>query len=932
MKKKPDKRVVSHAPKKVMPPRKQPAKPSSSAPLTEQQFKALLENNESIIALLNKKKELCYLSSSATLITGWTARDLQGTGIKKRIHPADWEYVGGLLKTALKQPGYPIPVIGRVLHKNGQTRWLEGSITNKCNDSRVAGIIINLHDITRRFEAEKKIAKALRLYYFLSQVNQMLFRAHDEQSLFQQACHIAVSIGQFRMAWVGIIDTKRDRLLPVYHAGEEQQYLSKIKAITVKAAAGSRGPSGSAIRLRQTVVCNDIATDPAMAPWRAAARKRGYASSIAVPIKKFGQVIGTFNLYAGERSFFDDEEVKLLEEATADLSYALENLDREDQRKKAEAAIAESEKRYQLLTAISPVGIFHTDPTGYTTYVNPHWCKITGMSFEKALGYGWLDAVHPDDRVRLQQHWQDATENAELSVSEYRFIRPDGKLVWVMGQAIPERDSNKNIISYVGTTTDITERKLAEEKIRDSAEKYRTLVDQASDSIMLMDNNGYILEVNRRSSQLLGYSAAELEQLHFKELINFENDSTPFRLQELRAGKIIIQKRKLFRKDRSLVDVEISARQLPDSRILCFIRDLTERITTEQQLELEKTLSDQIINSLPGIFYLSDTTPRLLRWNKAFETISGYSAAELSSMRPIKVFDPADHAALLSAMDKTYRTGAADVEARMLCKNGKRIPFYFTGARIEYEGAPAMVGTGIDITERVKAEAAIRQSEERYRTLIEQASDAIFIADTDGNFITINKAACEMSQYSEAELMKMKFHDFTLAEDLKKNPYHFEELRAGRSVTTERVIRRKDNSLVHVEVSAKMLSDKRLLIFVRDISERTKAQNAIFHEKNLSDSIINSLPGIFYLFTHEGKYLRWNKNFEKVTGYNARDIRKLHPLQLIGEEDREMITHKIAGVFTSGEESAQALLITKTGKKFRFILPALPLSTKAIYA
>lgn len=129
-----------------------------------------------------------------------------------------------------------------------------------------------------------------------------------------------------------------------------------------------------------------------------------------------------------------------------------------------------------------------------------------------------------------------------------------------------------------------------------------------------------------------------------------------------------------------------------------------------------------------------------------------------------------------------------------------------------------------------------------------------------------------------------------------------------------------------------MLSDKRLLIFVRDISERTKAQNAIFHEKNLSDSIINSLPGIFYLFTHEGKYLRWNKNFEKVTGYNARDIRKLHPLQLIGEEDREMITHKIAGVFTSGEESAQALLITKTGKKFRFILPALPLSTKAIYA
>ncbi len=97
------------------------------------------------------------------------------------------------------------------------------------------------------------------------------------------------------------------------------------------------------------------------------------------------------------------------------------------------------ERRYQTLAEISPVGIFHTDANGFTTYVNPRWCEISGLSSEQALGNGWLNAVHEDDKKILALGWKAATELHETSFSEYRFIRPNGTIAWVIGQATPEK-------------------------------------------------------------------------------------------------------------------------------------------------------------------------------------------------------------------------------------------------------------------------------------------------------------------------------------------------------------------------------------------------------------------------------------------------------------------------------------------------------------
>jgi PAS domain S-box-containing protein len=142
-----------------------------------------------------------------------------------------------------------------------------------------------------------------------------------------------------------------------------------------------------------------------------------------------------------------------------------------EQRKQVEQALKESELRFRVLAESAPVGIFKTDALGTTNYVNPRWCEISQLSFKEAIGDGWLNAIHPDDRDNLALGWQQTTLISSSSKVEYRFIHPDGSIAWVMGQAVPQNDKNGNVIGYIGTITDITERKKMEADLIVSKEK-----------------------------------------------------------------------------------------------------------------------------------------------------------------------------------------------------------------------------------------------------------------------------------------------------------------------------------------------------------------------------------------------------------------------------------------------------------------------------
>ncbi|RTY95140.1 PAS domain S-box protein [Flavobacterium sp. GT3R68] len=600
----------------------------------EKRFRALVENNDGIITLIDQNMKTLFRSSSSARVNGYSHEEYENLAPEDYFHPDYLEYVLEMMKKSLANPGIPIPVLFQVKHKKGHYIWLEGVITNMLDDPSVKGVIANLKDITDRKKdtetliserdkfakiaatspgliysmrqskngtlsypyasdaiqeiygftydeikddaskifklihpddldyvinkivetnskliplkeeyrylhptkglvwhdvnslpviepqgtvichgiitditsrvlAEQKINKANRLYLFISQIDQMIVRTSEKQTLFREACDIAVNIGKFKMAWIGIIDEESRNVIPAMIAGEENGYLSRVKTISTEDIPEGRGPSGTAIREERSVICNDIENASWELLWKEDALERDYLSSMSIPIKKFGKVFGVFSFYANEKNFFDSEEIALLEEATSDVAFALEYFESEALRKKAEEGIFESEQRYHTLTEVSPVGIFRTDETGYTTYVNPSWCEISGLPFDKAVGNGWLDAVHKDDLKIVSDGWQKAVSSQRNSLTEYRFVRPDGTIRWVIGQATPEKNSENEIVGYIGTTTDITERKVTEEEFQKIHKKIEAIIDAIPDLMFEVDKAGHIYNYHSHRNDLL---------------------------------------------------------------------------------------------------------------------------------------------------------------------------------------------------------------------------------------------------------------------------------------------------------------------------------------------------------------------------------------------------------------------------------------------
>jgi PAS domain S-box-containing protein len=193
--------------------------------------------------------------------------------------------------------------------------------------------------------------------------------------------------------------------------------------------------------------------------------RRAVVSGVAVCVLIGGTLIGFFFVLLGRVQRDVADRSSRLAEAQHVLAVANASLEEEiAERKRRESALRDSEARLETLARISPVGIFRTDADGHCIYVNPRWCEIADLSADDARGRGWARALHPDDRDRIAGEWDGAASGRAPFRSEYRFVRSDGVTTWVLGQATAERASDGTVIGYVGTITDIDERKRAEQR------------------------------------------------------------------------------------------------------------------------------------------------------------------------------------------------------------------------------------------------------------------------------------------------------------------------------------------------------------------------------------------------------------------------------------------------------------------------------------
>ena len=446
--------------------------------------------------------------------------------------------------------------------------------------------------VQRIQDSEAKMHRLNRELRAISNCNQTLLRATDEQSLLEETCRIVCEEAGYRMAWVAYAEHDEAKSVrPVAWAGAEEGYLVTVSITWADTERGS-GPTGTAIRSGKTCCIQDFATDPRVAPWRESALQYGFRSTIALPLKdEHANTFGSLTIHSAQPNAFTSEEIRLLEELAADLAFGIVTLRSRAARKQAEQKVA------LLSFALDNVRetAFLVDDKGRFHYVNEGGCRVLGYSHAELLGLGVADIDPEFPAQRWSDHWSDLKAQRSRTF-ESRHRTRDGRIFPV--------EISANYFEYGGRAynlalvRDITERKRAEEKINHLA----AIVESTDDAVIGKTLDGKIISWNQGAEQIYGYTAGKIIGQPISVLVPASHrEELDAIMVRLKAGEKIQHLETVrVRKDGQAIDVAVTISPIKDAggRIVgasTIARDITERKRAENEIrKLNEELEQRV--------------------------------------------------------------------------------------------------------------------------------------------------------------------------------------------------------------------------------------------------------------------------------------------------------------------------------------------------
>ncbi|HEY9825549.1 MAG TPA: PAS domain S-box protein [Stenomitos sp.] len=428
------------------------------------------------------------------------------------------------------------------------------------------------------------------------------------------------------------------------------------------------------------------------------------------------------------------------------------------ERKRTEAALRESEQRYATLSQISPVGIFRTDIQGDCLYTNARWCELAGLTPEAAQGKGWLRALHPEDRDRIFAEWYQATALNQPFHSEYRFQTVDGRVSWVLGQISAEQDSDGNLIGYVGTVTDISDRKQVENALQESESRFRQLAENI-DAVFwikeIAENRvSYVSPAYERLWGLAPQKLYERQQAWSDSIHPDDQESVNRAFQEKAAEGLFDEEYRIILPNGQVRWVHDRCFPLRNAagelyRLTGIAEDITERKQVEVKLRLQAQVLDQTHDSV----ITTDLDGNITSWNKGAERVFGYTAEEVLAQPIAMLYPPNQDEVLIHQVIEPLRSkGEHEVEVITQRKSGELFNLLLSLSllRDEHQRPIGMIGFSMDITERKVAEEALRQSEAFNRRILESSSDCIKLLNLDGQILYMNPGGLCLMEIDDA--------------------------------------------------------------------------------------------------------------------------------------------------------------------------------------
>ena len=326
-----------------------------------------------------------------------------------------------------------------------------------------------MHDVDLPPTVEETLAGMRRNLQTLYQCNRALIRATEEYELLQSVCQILVDVGGLRMVWIGYRQFDQENSIrPVAIAGYDEGYVETVKGTWADSERG-HGPLGTAIRTDKPCWTRDIRKDANFAIWKGEALKRGYGSSIALPLRSDGEPFGAFSLYAAEPDAFNESTLEQFTELANNLAYGVMALRTREERKHAEDKLRRSETYLVEGERLSHTGSWALNISSGEVFWSQEIYRIFGLDSGTALNTDLLTQFHhPEDRLFVKQTIDTAIREGRDFEMDSRIVPPDGSVKHVHTVGHPVFNESGELTEFIGVVMDTTERKRSEEALREA--------------------------------------------------------------------------------------------------------------------------------------------------------------------------------------------------------------------------------------------------------------------------------------------------------------------------------------------------------------------------------------------------------------------------------------------------------------------------------
>ncbi|MFA5856937.1 MAG: PAS domain S-box protein [Candidatus Pacearchaeota archaeon] len=593
------------------------------------------------------------------------------------------------------------------------------------------------------------------------------------------------------------------------------------------------------------------------------------------------------------------------------------------EKKNIEEKLKESEERFKILSESSINGIYLTDPKGDCIYANPAWLEMAGIKFNEALGKGWINALHPEDKKTISENWYKTVESNGKWAFEYRFITPSGKIHWIYGRAKAIFDLNNQLIGFIGNNTDITEKKRIELELKEEKEKFKKIFETSPLVLGLSTiEDGKYIEVNEKFLEVFDLKKEEVIGKTSKELNIFSNYEDRNKIIESLKEKNIekgIEIKINTKKGPVLYQFYISKTFYQEKEHLLVIgQDINDKKEFETKIKESENFLNQIIENLPLMIFVKDAKElRFEILNKKGEEIFGQKSENIIGKNDYDFF-PKDQAEFFikKDMETINSKNLIDIpEEPIKSPMGERILHTKKIPLFDENNVPNhLLGISEDITEKINLNKQIIESEQKFKSLYYSMNEGValheLVFDDKNNpidyiILDVNPKFEEITNIKREDIINKKSIEiYKTKEPPYFNVYKDVSLN-GKSTNFESYF---EPMKKHFSISAFSPSKNKFATIFTDITEKIEKEKRYLE-------LFNNINDAVFIHDLDGYFLEANEVSIKRLGYSKEELLKMNLKNIDLPIFQEKIKERVNNLVNNGSNIFESVHVTKSGKE-----------------